>query len=823
MFPKACRINDFFTRAGLDDKYRHGVLNTTVATCGSDPVGSKKRLTLRLLGNGELVAEVSEEITIETAETVTEMRVDVENVHKWTAETPYLYHLVISLEGHQTVAHRIGFKRVEIKDGALLVNGKAITLFGVNRQEHCPEGGRTVGLELMESDIVLMKQHNINALRLSHQPNDTRIYDLCDYHGLYVMDEADLECHGFNPIEILALEGAEKLSLEEKKTVTNRRAARWTSDNPAWREAYLDRAKQMVHRDKNRACVFTWSLGSESFYGQNHAAMYEWIAGVDPSRPIHYEGDTEAKTADVFSMMYPSLEQIKEFVKKGSDKPLVLCEFAHAMGNGPGGLREYIDVFTAHRQVQGGFLWKWANHGLLSETEHGQKFYAHGGDFCDEPNDGNFVMAGLLHSNHTPTPGLLEYKRVIQPVAIEFLDGLRVKITNRYDWQITNHLACVWTVKESGRIVLEGGLSSPVIEPGNTAEVRLPISRDEFGNGEIVIALSFHLKHDMTWAKSGHIVAWAESVVQPARPDEFDGPPSEGIVMVRQDRRRVYVTGSKSEFEVDLLTGHLMWSSSIAGPLIDSGPVLDFYRAPTDNDRGSNGDDGHWREFLLHMATTSVRRVEWELIDSETAVLCKVHSRIAPPAYDWGVSAVIEYTFRDGSIEIKVTGKLEGNHPKTFARCGLTFVLPAELDNVVWYGRGPGESYKDKKEAMGLGLWETPVDNVYTNYEFPQECGNRTDTRWVAVKCAEDYGVKAIFKDRPGDFTALHYSRKTLEHSKYPYQLEKISETILRLDSDHHGIGTGSCGPGVLPKYQLPARDFEFRLRFEDITPNSNS
>jgi len=310
MFDKACRIDDFFAKTEFDESFQNATLETTVTTSGSD-IGVKKMIKLHLLDNEgkATIGEAHEGITVSSSETKSRMCINVPNVRKWTAETPYLYHLVISVNGHQTVAHRIGFKKVEVKDGVLQVNGRAITLLGVNRHEHDPKGGRTVAADLMESDIILMKQYNINALRLSHQPNDTRIYDLCDYHGLYVMDEADLECHGFDSIEMLTLEGAERMPFEKKKAVAYSKAGKWTSDNLDWREAYLDRAKQMVHRDKNRACVFMWSLGNESFYGQNHAAMYDWIKDFDSSRPIHYEGDVEAKTADVFGWRYPTLEK----------------------------------------------------------------------------------------------------------------------------------------------------------------------------------------------------------------------------------------------------------------------------------------------------------------------------------------------------------------------------------------------------------------------------------------------------------------------------------------------------------------------------------
>lgn len=286
----------------------------------------------------------------------------IQNPHKWTAESPYLYHMVLSfIDGRQVIAQRIGFRKIEIKNGLLLVNGKRIVFRGTNRHEHHPTGGRTVPFEFLKRDLLLMKAHNINAIRTSHQPNDPRLYDLADELGLWILDEADLECHGFAEVMENAMtdEQRKTLSHEEQRNLTYSRAAKWTSDNPAWKEAYLDRARQLVMRDKNHACIILWSLGNEAFYGCNHRSMYELIKSIDPSRPVHYEGDREARTADVFSMMYASVDKIVEFAKEEKfEKPLVLCEFAHAMGNGPGAIKEYVEAFYKYPRLQGGFVWE---------------------------------------------------------------------------------------------------------------------------------------------------------------------------------------------------------------------------------------------------------------------------------------------------------------------------------------------------------------------------------------------------------------------------------------------------------------------------------
>lgn len=658
----------------------------------------------------------------------------------------------------------------------------------------------------MEHDIVLMKRHNINAVCLSRQPNDPRIYDLCDHHGLYVMDETDLGCHSFESVEVPKL-GADgdSLGTSEEKAHRDRRAARQTSDNPDWTAAYLDRVQQMVHRDKNRACVFMWSLGNKSFYGRNHVAMGVWIKAFDPSRPIHCGGDVKAETADVFSWMHPSVQECVEFAEIGGEKPLILCEY------GPGTIKEYVEVFRKHQQLQGGFVSGWANHGLLTETEDGREYYAYG------LHDSNFVVGGLLFSDRTAKPGLAEYKKQIQPVQVQF-DGVNLaRIANCYDWRMTDHLACVWAVKGAGNLIIEGGLSSPVINSGGTAEVKLPFRKRELGSKDISVTIHFYLKQDTTWAKAGHLIAWSEAIVGPTGELRRKAP-AEGIVKAQQlgDDRKLLVKGSKSRFELDMITGNLRWASSVSGKLIQKGPVLGFYRAPTNSDLGVAGDAKHWQEFMLHATKSNVRRVEWEHVDGDSAIIARVHTHIAPPLLDWGVSCIYDYTFRDGSIELTVTGKLEGNHPRTFARCGLTFVLTPGLENVCWYGRGPGESYKDKKDANGMGIWRKSVDEMYTNYEFPQESGNRTDTMWVTLKCEEGYGLKIIY-EKPGDFTALHYTAADLEKSRHPHELTRLHETVLRVDCDHHGLGTGSCGPGVLPAYQLLARDFSFKLIFEQI------
>ena len=448
-FPAANRIEDYFVNTYLDEYYENATLKLAI------------KLSLRRSCELEIwIANEDGNVYVQESHQVSGSEFQWEDFFPepelWTAEHPCLYTLRMTLraevdEEPQIITQRFGFRQVEIKNGNLTVNGRVILLKGVNRHDHHPLLGRAVPLAFIKKDLLLMKQHNINALRCSHYPSHPRLYDLCDEIGLWVLDEADLECHGFYEAIARPLGIHEDMDYEKRKALTFHRAAKFTSDNPAWREAYIDRMRQLVERDKNHACIIIWSLGNESFYGTNHRAMYEFAKSRDPSRPIHYEGDTQALSADIFSYMYPSLTQLKEYAESEGDsfrKPIILCEYGHAMGNGPGALEEYQAAFRSHRRLQGGFIWEWANHGLWkTDKETSKSYYAYGGDFGDYPNDGGFVLDGLCFSNHTPTPGLAELKKVFEPVHVE-LEGSDMLITNRYDFLETRHLNIYWKVTQ---------------------------------------------------------------------------------------------------------------------------------------------------------------------------------------------------------------------------------------------------------------------------------------------------------------------------------------------------------------------------------------
>jgi beta-galactosidase len=391
-----------------------------------------------------------------------ELTVHVDNPRQWTAESPYLYEVEIVLTSDDKsarVMHATGFRKVELKNGLLTVNGKPLRLRGVNRHDHHPRLGRAVPLELVRQDLVLMKRHNINALRCAHYPSHPGLYDIANELGLWVMDEADLECHGFS--EVVADNTAEwdgsELAYQYWIDTISQKARKYLSDDPSWKEAYIDRAVQLVQRDKNHPSIIIWSLGNESFCGQNHVAMYQTCKLLDPSRLVHYEGDTDMGTTDMHSYMYPEMDALvsrastRDVSADGTyTKPVILCEYAHAMGNGPGRLEDYERIFRTQRRIQGGFIWEWANHGLEKHNTDGKSFYAYGGDFGEKIHDGTFVMDGLCNSEHEPTPGLVELKKAFEPVALEVADGALV-VKNNHDFVDLGLLKVVFRHEEFGQ------------------------------------------------------------------------------------------------------------------------------------------------------------------------------------------------------------------------------------------------------------------------------------------------------------------------------------------------------------------------------------
>ncbi|OOQ88819.1 beta-galactosidase [Penicillium brasilianum] len=757
------------------------------------------------------------------------LHVSGDDLKLWSAEDPILYTLLLSFQG-RTIPQRIGFRRVERKGGNFLVNGRPIILYGMNRHEHHHLYGRAVPYESMRADLILMKKHNINALRCSHQPNDPRLYEVCDELGLYVIAEADLETHGFDPVERSNIPNQHLMSEYEIQEMSYKMATKWTSDNLEWKDAYLDRAVQLVQRFKNYSCIIFWSLGNEAFYGQNHASMYKWIKEADPTRLVHYEGDRDAISADMYSTMYWSVDALKQHVIDKPDKPMIQCEYAHAMGNGPGGLKEYIEAYRTEPLLQGGFIWEWCNHGLL-KRQGNHSYYAYGGDFGDQPNDADFILDGMVFSDHTPTPGLTEYKKAIEPVTITLKDG-QLEVVNHYDFSTLDHLSVSW------HIVKESGNTEPVpwqlpeIKPGESKLVALP-EGVSLGSEPYWFTVNFSLKDATAWAPQGHEVAWAQVPLFEKQKFTLSSPnPSSLPLIVSEGPGRLYINSDNfaSHFTYDLVRGNLSWSTE-SGKVFNSGPQLGIYRALTQNDIGAGGPCAEWKRFRVESCRMLVQSSTWNVNDDgSVSITTKV--RVAPTVLEWAMVADLSYTITGSSVHLHVKGDFTGTYPKEIPSIGLTVRLPRSYEAATWFGRGPGESYRDKKTTARFGTYTSTLDTgLHTPYEWPQENGNRTDTRWVRVHAsAAEYAYSASAganaplpaiearMDTPFNFSLSKYAIEELDRAKHPHELSELDgETEFNVDFAHHGIGTGSCGPGPFEGNRLEAGPFEFSTMFRLI------
>jgi len=760
-----------------------------------------------------------------------ELSAQIHTPRLWSADDPYLYTLLLTLHNARgeviaVVPQTVGLRRVEIKDTQLLVNGKGVKLRGVNRHEHHPEFGRALPRETMLQDVLLMKQHNINTVRTSHYPPHPHFLDLCDTYGLYVIDEADLECHG--------LQYAQQ--------------PYFLSDDPEWCQAYVDRVARMVERDKNHPSIIMWSLGNESGFGANHEAMAAWCREHEPSRPLHYEGDRHGKVSDVISQMYTAVPDVIAFGEGENDvgedtgwtarvrlaeyghKPFFLCEYAHAMGNGPGGLADYWDAVWRYDRLIGGCVWEWLDHGIRTTTPDGRAYFAYGGDFGDEPNDGNFVCDGLLFPDRTPSPGLIEYKKVLEPVHVEALqlgaNAAQLTIHNRYDFVSLDHLHGSWQLTEDGELVAGGDLAVPPIQPGASAPVAIAYNVPSPMPGAVYhLTLHFTLAHPTAWAETGHEVAFAQfELPLHAAPVVSNAFSPMASLRCHAEGARLHLRGGEMELRFDTARGVIDHWNFAGHALLLVGPRLSLWRAAIDNEARGSGEQvvREWRQHRLHLLQHHVRDVAWEQLN-DAMVRVVVQTCVAPPVYEAAFDCSYTYTvFGNGDIGLEVQGTPRGVWPATLPRIGLEMILPGVLDHVRWLGRGPGESYADTKQAARWGLWRAGVDDLFTPYVRPQENGNHTDTRWVALQDTRGAGLLAA-GDPTLNFSAHRFTTEDLDQAQHTYELAPRPTITLHLDHKQNGVGSGSCGPGVMPPYQLHAEPFVFRVCFRPLVPGGGN
>ncbi|KAK4943206.1 Beta-galactosidase (Lactase) [Elasticomyces elasticus] len=844
-FPEKARVEDYFIQAELDNSYQHGNLNVSLDMALQEDC----ELEIMLQSPAKGTVLIDDHVTVAREESKLRRQFAVEAPAKWTAETPVLYHvelrLLVNGECIQTIRHRTGFRKVEIKNGLLTVNGVPLLLRGTNRHEHHPRLGRAVPTEYLRQDLLLMKQHNINAIRCSHYPSQPALYQFADELGFWVLDEADLECHGFSEAVNSSMQIPKDMDYEQRSALLADKAAAFTSDNPNWEAAYVDRMTQLVQRDKNFTSVIVWSLGNEAFYGRNHKAMYEYVKRADPSRPVHYEGDRNAVTADMYSYMYPSVQQLITLAKEegvapdGSfEKPIIPCEYGHAMGNGPGLLEDYQAAFREHERLQGGFIWEWANHGLLKPSEEvtGRQIYAYGGDFGDVPNDGTFVMDGLCYSDHTPTPGLKELKKVVAPIRAWFdEDRSEIVIENGFNFKgLEEHTAKyileIFTDTRPETYVWKSDI--PDIKPGMTGTIALPdfaLRYRSFTAAECWVTVSFTLKDCCAWADAGHEVAWfqhclnKEALTPPIRTPNRNAGNKLDVMTSRQ-----YTTITGQDFSITVDRIHTYMSSWVShginllqAPNPPTLPMkLGFWRPPTDND--ARGQTQLWKQWGLDTMTTQKRSFDVARVTDEYVEL-KTVTHLAPPILAWGMH--VEATYRisaNGTISIRTHITPKGDSPANPPRAGWDVQLPKAYNRAVYFGLGPGESYHDKKSAQKVGIYHASIDDLHTPYEVPQENGNRMDMRWMKILDERGAGIKAtmIGGTRTPDkfhFAMSKYSAAELERARHGPELIEGDANYLRLDVDVSGVGTAACGPGIKDEDFVKCEEMEFEICLEPI------
>ncbi len=793
-----CAVADYQVEATLDDQYENGILRQEV-TASEDAdraVWTLLDAQNTVCDRGEMMLEAGR------ARVVT----SVKSPKTWSAELPILYTVELELlkDGKTVdkVSVHTGFRRIEIKDEKICLNGQPILFSGVNLHDFSPEGGPTVQRDVVEADLKLMKQHNINAIRCSHYPKASYFYDLCDQYGFYVIDEADLETHGFEWIE----------------------KYEWLNEMPSWRAAFEDRSIRMIQQHRNHPCIMMWSMGNESSVGTNFTETAKEIRNLDPSRLIHYEGDFLADITDVYSTMYTRLDGMKR-IGEGNDahgKPHILCEYCHAMGNGPGNLEEYQELFRKYPRLQGGFIWEWYDHGIAHRDEQGSLTYYYGGDFGDIPNNSNFCMDGLLRPDRVPSTGLVHYKQVIAPVAAQAVDlknGL-IAVENRFYFRTLSHIKMLWDITADD-VVLAVGEEQLSAEPQKKQMLTLALPEiSPNAETEYYLNIRFVNTEKTLYSEAGHEIATAQFLL-PTEPAEtaVQADMADEQLYVELNGQTARISGSHVEAEFDQISGRLLSYEVDGKRWIQKGPVLNMCRATIDNDMYKVGD--WYGKYFLQKQQEQLEAFRIENHDGYVEIFVNTH--FSPLSMAFGFKGV--YTYRiypNGTmdLELHMNGFQYSKFvPEFIPRIGIELVMPGQMDKISWYGLGPMENYCDMQSAARMGIYHSDVDGMHVEYAMPQENGHRENTKWLAVG---DQGESLLITSA-GDFgfDVHDYTIEALENAKHVHEIRRCEETIVHIDAKHSGVGSNSCGEEQTFRNKTRINDYSLRLRF-DVAKNSS-
>ncbi len=806
--PKA-HIFDFFANPALADNYQNGIL--TVKTRVRDYSGSNSRYELKvnLLKDDELIYEESETFRLKKDESQNLVfQKDFPDPDLWSAEIPNLYTLILELKDRngnslEYITARVGFRTSEIRHGQLLINGKAVTLKGVNRHEHDEFEGHVVSRESMLEDIKLMKQNNFNAVRTSHYPNDPYWYELCDKYGLYVIDEANIESHG--------------MGYEPDKTLGN---------DPVFAKSHLDRNIRMVERDKNHPSVIIWSLGNEAGDGVCFDQTYDWVKQRDVTRPVQYERAESGRNTDIFCPMYMRIPGMLDYVIEIKDKPLIQCEYAHAMGNSTGNLIDYWKAIGAHDQLQGGFIWDWVDQGLAKYTDDGTKYWAYGGDFGpdDVPSDGTFCLNGLVFPDRTPQPGLKEVKKVYQYIDFEPVNFSfdEILIRNNYDFRNLENFAVYWEIETEGRIIQQGTLMNPDLEAGDEKIYTLGVQpfKPEPGQEYFMNLTAFQLESD-DLISSGHIFAYEQFKI-PVPGKEPVKSKDEGAKVVYQTAQQIKVDAGGATFSFSKENGFLESIIKNENEYLVEPLKINFWRAPVENDWGNRMPErlSIWRNAGQNAILRSINH------EQKAMGYYQVDTRYWLP--DVESEYHISYEINgEGAVRLNTQLQSMGKNYPELPRYGMSMVLPGDLENLQWFGRGPHENYQDRKESSILGVYKSTVTEQYVPYIAPQENGYKTDTRWLVLDNGEQ--KKLMIKGIPEiSFSALHFSVEDLTREqrdgKHTIDLQPRKEVYLNVDMAQMGVGgDDSWRSKPLAKYSIPFSNYSYSFILKPLDPGSDT
>ncbi|MFD1465839.1 glycoside hydrolase family 2 TIM barrel-domain containing protein [Lapidilactobacillus mulanensis] len=789
-------IWDYFYRTSFNENYAQAEFKIDLSAFVADSPLAVKLELLDPAGESVLVDlfDLTDKIT---------KQYQIDRPKLWNAEEPNLYRLILST-ADEVIEQQVGFRTVAIKNDLICVNGVPVTFRGVNRHEFHEKFGRAVPHERVLAELKLMKAANMNAIRFSHYPEDPWVYQQCDRLGFYLIDEADLECHG----------------IYETGDVNQ------ISSDPLWTKPYLERMEAMIERDKNVPAVIIWSVGNESGNGSNHKLMIDWAKQRDPQRLIHHEGEfryacdpetggeQDVQWSDMNSSMYPSIADLEKTVHDPKiKKPYILCEYAHQMGNGAGSLQDYWDTFNKYPQLQGGFIWEWKDHGIEKVGADDQKTFAYGGDFGEVPNDYNFVIDGIIQPDLKPSPSYFDVQHVYSPIQLQLLpDQLAAHITNHYNFTTVSQVQVIFTVKNKVQDLFSETVTVENLKPGETRTVAVDPEQSFLQDSQTDLVLLVDAQYLEATDQTQHsyrvsrLIARPESETTPANTvDQFTKLPVKDFV-------RRYQFGEHL-LKINQQTGSWQIVEAKTAEPIVSQPQQIFWRALTDNDFRVGKV---WREFGLDRMVTEVRSVTIE--DQQTdAIVLKLNETCGAAGKDWLIHSTIAYRFTAaGKIEIKVSGQPQGQMPATLPRVGLQFVQEGADAKTTWLGRGPRESYPDINNGTWIDYFDAEtIPDLNFNYIFPQENGNHQETRTVEIQSDAGYQL-GLSSQEPFSFSLKQNTIQNLDAAQHVTDLQKLDhQFLLIVDHQQNGIGSQSCGPEPMGKYLLKTEAYEYELVVE--------